>query len=142
MSRVFADTCYWIALINRDDELRSAALAAQKRAANAEVYTTDEVLGEVLNYFGKRGEFWRVNAAQMVEGIRGDSRVVVDDQSRKGFDGGLSLYKDRRDRGYSHVDCVSFLAMRHHGITDALTNDHHFEQEQFVALLRASDAHQ
>ena len=32
MSRVFADACYWIALINREDELRAAALAAQKNA--------------------------------------------------------------------------------------------------------------
>jgi uncharacterized protein len=136
MSRVFADACYWIALINRDDELRDAAVVAQKTTKGASVYTTDEVLGEVLNYFSKRGSEWREQAAQVVEGIRRDSRVVVDPQSRNSFDAGLGLYKDRKDKGYSLVDCVSFLAMKHHGITDALTNDRHFEQEGFKASLR------
>jgi len=136
MSRVFADACYWIALINRDDELRDAAVAAQKTTKGASVYTTDEVLGEVLNFFGERGAFWRGKAVEMIEGIRKDSRVVVDPQSRDSFDAGLGLYKDRKDKGYSLVDCVSFRAMKHHGITDALTNDRHFEQEQLVALLR------
>lgn len=136
MSRVFADACYWIALINRDDELRAAALATQKRTIQAEVFTTDEVLGEVLNYFSKWGSGWREQAVQMVEGIRKDSRVVVDPQSRASFDSGLDMYKGRMDKSYSLVDCVSFLAMKHHGITDALTNDRHFEQEQLVALLR------
>ena len=43
-------------------------------------------------------------------------------------------------KGYSLVDCVSFLAMKHHGITEALTNDRHFEQEQLVALLRVQES--
>jgi uncharacterized protein len=136
MSRVFADACYWIALINRDDELRDTAVAMQKTTKGASVYTTDEVLGEVLNYFSKRGSEWRKQAARVVEGIRKDSRVVVDPQSRDSFDAGLGVYKDRKDKDYSLVDCVSFLSMKKHGITDALTNDHHFEQEQFRALLR------
>jgi predicted nucleic acid-binding protein len=142
MSRVFADACYWIALINRDDELRAAALDVQRQIIHAKVYTTDEVLGEVLNHFSKWTDGSREQAAQMVEGIRKDSRVVVDPQSRASFDSGLGLYKDRKDKGYSLVDCVSFLAMKHHGITDALTNDRHFEQEQLVALLRESNAGQ
>ncbi len=141
MSRVFADACYWIALINRDDELWASALAARVKAKDAEVYTTDEVLGEVLSYFSKRGTDWRGLATTLVEGIRKDASVVVDEQSRATFDSGLALYKDRKDKGYSLVDCVSFLAMKHHGIADALTNDRHFEQEQFVALLRQDEAH-
>ncbi len=137
MSRVFADACYWIALINRDDELRDSALAEQTTTKGAAVYTTDEVLGEVLNYFSKHGPDWRGLATNLVEGIRKDSRVVVDEQSRGTFDSALVLYKDRKDKCYSLVDCVSFLAMTHHGITHALTNDRHFVQAGFVAILRA-----
>ncbi|MBL8880881.1 MAG: PIN domain-containing protein [Phycisphaerales bacterium] len=140
MSRVFADACYWIALINRDDELRAAALAAQQKAAHATVFTTDEVLGEVLNYFSKWGPSWRKQAVQIIEGIRGDRRVVVDEQSRATFDGGFVLFKSRGDKHYSLVDCVSFLAMTRHGITVALTNDHHFEQEGLSAKLRAVES--
>ncbi|MBS0197966.1 MAG: PIN domain-containing protein [Planctomycetes bacterium] len=137
MKRVFADTAYWIALINPREELHAAALRAQKQLRYTQVFTTDEVLSEVLSFFSKEGRFWREQAIQVVEGIRKDPRVTVDEQSRATFDGGLDLYKHRLDRRYSLVDCTSFLSMRRHGITEALAYDHDFEQEQFVALLRA-----
>lgn len=136
MSRVFADACYWIALLHRKDELHGLAAAAEDRLKHATLYTTDEVLAEVLNGFCKCGPQWRLRAAEMVEAIRTAPHVVVDAQSRETFDAGLALYKDRWDKGYSIVDCVSFLSMKHHGIREALTNDHHFEQETFVAMLR------
>ena len=137
MTRVFADTCYWVALANRHDELHPAALAAQKRLTHATVVTTDEVLGEVLNFY--LAVVQRRNAAtQIVDAIRTDPHVLVLEQSRRTFDGGLTLYKGRSDKEYSHVDCISFVLMTQDGITDALTNDHHFEQEGFVALLRVS----
>ena len=31
--------------------------------------------------------------------------------------------------------CISFVAMRDHGLTEALTGDHHFQQAGFAALL-------
>jgi len=42
----------------------------------------------------------------------------------------------RLDKGYSLCDAVSFLIMREQGITEALTTDHHFEQEGFQLLLK------
>jgi len=32
--------------------------------------------------------------------------------------------------------CISFVVMEQHGIVEALTADHHFEQAGFKALLR------
>ncbi len=40
------------------------------------------------------------------------------------------------DKTYSLCDAVSFVLMRLEGITEALTTDHHFEQEGFVRLLK------
>jgi predicted nucleic acid-binding protein len=54
------------------------------------------------------------------------------------FLGGLELYRARPDKGYSLTDCISMHTMRGLGITDALTNDRHFEQEGFRALFRES----
>ena len=48
----------------------------------------------------------------------------------------LSLLQSRLDKTYSHCDAVSFVLMRLEGITEALTTDHHFEQEGFVRLLK------
>jgi len=42
---------------------------------------------------------------------------------------GLALYKSRPDKAYSLTDCISMQTMRHEGLTEALTNDHHFTQE-------------
>ncbi len=52
------------------------------------------------------------------------------------FLSGFDLYRARPDKGYSLTDCISMQIMRREGLTDALTNDRHFEQEGFRALFR------
>jgi predicted nucleic acid-binding protein len=136
MTRIFADACYWIALLHRNDKLHAAAIAARKHLKNAHVVTTDEVLAEVLTYFSWRGQQMRAIAVQTVEGLRKDARVTVVEQSRATFDGGLARYKRDRDKEYSLADCVSFELMTRDNMTEALTDDQHFEQAGFVARLK------
>ena len=47
----------------------------------------------------------------------------------------FTLLQARLDKSYSLCDAVSFIIMRERGLTEALTTDHHFEQESFVRLL-------
>jgi predicted nucleic acid-binding protein len=61
-------------------------------------------------------------------------RIVA--QTPDSFRAGLELYRARPDKGYSLTDCISMQTMRREGITDVLTNDAHFEQEGFHAVLR------
>jgi hypothetical protein len=136
MKQVFADANYWIALLHRNDSLHSSAVGAQKKLKKAQLVTTDEALGEVLNFFSGRGAELRNIAAQTIEGLRADPRTRVVEQSRATFDGGLGHYKARGDKGYSFVDCVSFELMTREGIQEALTEDHHFEQAGFIVLLK------
>ena len=51
------------------------------------------------------------------------------------FDAGVALYHSRTDKDWSLTDCISFVVMSQHGITGALTGDHHFEQAGFKVLL-------
>lgn len=48
----------------------------------------------------------------------------------------LTLLEERLDKTYSLCDAVSFVLMRECGITEALTTDHHFEQEGLIRLLK------
>ncbi len=38
---------------------------------------------------------------------------------------------NRRDENWSLTDCISFVVMNEHGMSEALTGDHHFAQAGF-----------
>lgn len=48
----------------------------------------------------------------------------------------VELPKNRKDKSYSLCGAVSFVVMRERKITEALMTDHHFEQENFIRLLK------
>ena len=100
--------------------------------------TTDEVLDEYLAFFSGAPQIVRIKAGNHVVRLLKNSRVLVVPQSRDSFLAGLALYRSRPDKGYSLTDCISMHTMRREGLTDILTNDHHFEQEGFRALFRPS----
>ena len=90
-----------------------------------------------LDGLAQRGPHLREVAARAVRTILGDPRVAVHPQSRESFlAGGLRLYEQRYDKGYSLVDCISMTTMRRHRISEVLTNDHHFTQEGFKVVIR------
>ena len=136
MKLVFADTFYWIALINPRDSANQRVLTFS-RSLDSGIVTTDEVLTELLTFCAGDPKL-RVEAALAVQDILGDTAVRVIPQSRSSFLAGLSLYQARPDKGYSLTDCISMQTMRKEGLADALTNDRHFEQEGFRALFRDS----
>jgi predicted nucleic acid-binding protein len=53
-------------------------------------------------------------------------------QTSADFAAALSLYEARPDKEYSLTDCRSTLAMRTLGLSEVLSNDHHFTQEGFT----------
>ena len=134
MNAVFADTFYWIALTNLKDLAREKA----KSLSPAALYTTEEVLTEYLNYFAAWGPNFRHKASMNVHTMRASRTVQIVPQTSTSFSAGFELYQARLDKGYSLTDCISMETMRHQGIADVLTNDAHFEQEGFHALLRQS----
>ena len=90
---------------------------------------------ELLNGFSRSGEDFRKRTAAAVRAISRDPNVKVIPQTRDSFARGLDRYENRLDKEYSVQDCISFVSMEDDDITDALTSDHHFEQEGFVVLM-------
>ena len=131
---LFADTFYWIALLDPGDAFHGAVLALNATLGTVRLVTTDEVFTEVLTFFSRGGPLWRSKAALMVRRTRSSPDVDVLPQTRTDFDAALVLYEARPDKEYSLTDCRSMLAMRGLGLTEILTNDHHFTQEGFTVL--------
>ena len=135
MRLVFADTLYWGAALHPHDQYRAQAIRVRRTLGEIRLVTTDEVLTELLDGLAQRGTHLREAAARAVRMMLDDGRVTVHPQSRESFLAGLSLYQQRSDKGYSLVDCISMTTMRRHGISEVLTNDHHFTQEGFIVVL-------
>jgi predicted nucleic acid-binding protein len=131
---LFADAFYWVALIFPRDNSHGRVKSFSATVGPARLVTTDEILTEVLNHFSHLGSYWRSKAAALVHDLRTDPDVDVLPQTRSDFDVALALYEARLDKDYSLTDCRSMVALRALGITDVLTNDHHFTQEGFVVL--------
>jgi predicted nucleic acid-binding protein len=55
MSQVFADTGYWIALLNPRDELHERAREVSATLELDQIVTSEWVLTELLNSFAERG---------------------------------------------------------------------------------------
>ena len=133
MTPVFADTFYFLALLNPDDEAHGRAVKAS-RPLKWPLVTTYWVLtelGDALAASGRRSGFFAV-----VDALRSNPMVSLAEPTVELFDAGVALYHSRKDKDWPLTDCISFVVMRQHGITEALTGDHHFEQAGFVALLK------
>ncbi|MCY7344808.1 MAG: hypothetical protein LH614_01200 [Pyrinomonadaceae bacterium] len=78
---------------------------------------------------------FRVKAAIFIEGLQKSTDVEIISASSELFSLGLKLYKNRPDKEWSVVDCISFIVMGEMKISQAFTQDHHFEQAGFTKLL-------
>ena len=130
-ARYFADSFYWIALANPKDAFHGPALVWEASHVGATLITTEEVLAEVLTWFAGAGPSGRGQAAKTVRDILSDATCQVLPHTSADFHAALGLYEARPDKSYSLVDCRSMLALKALGISEVLTNDHHFVQEGF-----------
>lgn len=136
MTAIFADTSYWIALLNPQDSLHPKAIQLSPSLRHTQIITSEMVLAELLNDFSGRGPSFRTTAVDLVEALRRDPQIMVIGQSSIQFQNALMLYGARGDKTWSLTDCASFRIMDRDGLTRALTHDRHFEQAGFQALLR------
>lgn len=99
--------------------------------------THNYVLAELVALCNARGMAHEVTL-DFVGGLADDPDVELLWVGREEHAAGMELLRNRPDKNYSLCDAVSFGLMRQRGLTEALTTDHHFEQEGFVRLLGGS----
>jgi len=136
MTPIFADTSYWIALLNPKDELHAKAVFVSEKFSSARIVTSEMVLVELLNSFSDAGPRSRQAAAAIAEGLRANRRVNVVAQTPEQFEDALQRYKRAADKSWSITDCASFEIMEHERVQAAFTHDRHFAQAGYEALLR------
>jgi uncharacterized protein len=132
MRRYFVDAFYWIALFSHRDQWHRRVLAFDATLGDAPLSPTDEVLTEFFAFY--RATDLRTRAAAFGQRILSAVGTTVIPQTRARFLEALALYQARPDKHYSLTDCVAMQAMRREGLTDVLTNDHHFTPEGFRIL--------
>jgi hypothetical protein len=133
MNLAFADTFYFLAVLNRRDPAHEEALGFYGNSS-LHIMTTEWVLTEVADATADPAT--RHNFKRLFELLENDDQVKIVQASHELFRHGLTLYFQRPDKKWSLTDCISFAVMTENGLKDALTGDRHFEQAGFTALLR------
>ena len=127
----FADTFYFLTLLNPKDSAHTAALAHSSGVAG--IVTTEWVLTEVADALALRN--MRQSFIDLHQILRAGLDVQIVPASAELFARGVELYAARPGKDWSLTDCLSFVVIADCGITDAPTGDHHFEPAGFRALL-------
>lgn len=133
MSRCFADTHYFLALLNKGDVSHRRAVEFSRRN-NRRLLTTAWIVVEVADALAHPPN--RRYALILRDLLRVTPSIHVVPADAELFEAGFDLFEQRADKAWSLTDCISFVVMKRERITDALTGDHHFEQAGFHALLR------
>ena|SRR5258708_3803651 len=126
------DTSGLLCLHHRAEPYHAQAVEAYRGAARR--LTHGYVLAEFVALASARG-LPRGPALTFIGDLADNpdiDKVWVDQQLH---DRAMELLIEREDKRYSLCDAVSFVLMREAGIDEALTTDHHFEQEGFRRLL-------
>ena len=136
MNRVFADTAFYVAITNADDELHAAA-AAFAQTYCGEIFTTEYVLVELRHWFLHNG--CRDQYSIIANTIRTDAHTTIIPADGNLLAEGANLYASRPDQYATLTDCISFVVMRRYNLTHALTPPGPFSQAGFSPLLVALD---
>ncbi|MCW5550905.1 MAG: type II toxin-antitoxin system VapC family toxin [Verrucomicrobiae bacterium] len=133
MSAVFADTVYFLALLNPADQWHVCArdLSAHPLATWSRRDSLRWGVGDGLSRPSDRRRF-----ARLLELLRAQPDVEIAPVSHQLFAPGCELHAQRPDKDWSLTDCTSFIVMKAKGLESALTADHHFAQTGYSVLMR------
>lgn len=137
MAKCFVDTSGWAALAGRRERLNSQAaqVLASLSQRSAQLITTNWVLVELTALLTSPLRIPKQQQFEFVAAVRDDRAVNVIKIDSQIESASWSLGHARPDKHWTLVDGSNFVVMERHGIREALTADHHFEQAGFVKPL-------
>lgn len=135
MSEVFADSFYWIALLNPSDAFHDMA---RSTPVSGRIVTSLAVQLEVLDAFSTQPSL-RPLAVHFWECTNRDPQVTVIPLDAVLLENAMALFNNRADKAWSFTDCISFEIMRDRKIVKALSGDHHFRQAGFQAVFSSGN---
>ena len=125
MTAVFADTFYFLALVNRKDKAHKRCVEFSQTSGRP-VITTAWILLEVGDAL-RRGRDRQV-FLRMLDDLAADPDTTVLPAEQALLEKAIALFAARADKEWSLTDCTSFVVIQENGLTDALSADRHFEQ--------------
>lgn len=131
--RIFLDTAFIQALLNRNDSLHAAAIRVWPRIQAArETVITEAIIIEVCNALAG---LQRETAVAFVRGCYANPKISVIEVSPGLLERALDFYAQHGDKDWGLTDCISFVVMRDEELFLAATSDRHFPQAGYTALL-------
>lgn len=138
MSVIFVHTSGWGNLVDALQEFHAEAKAIYLSAKGngSRLVTTNYIVAELVALLSSPLRIPRNRSIKFIESIKSSALVDIihidEDLDAKSWE----LISNRPDKNWSLVDCSSFVVMQENKIIEALTTDHHFEQAEFVRLLK------
>jgi predicted nucleic acid-binding protein len=136
MQSYFADTSFWIALVDRRDSHHIQAVELSQQISGR-IVTTEAVVLETANSLARPD--WRPQVIGLINHLKQRSDVSILPLTPDLWNRGWTLYCRRADKAWSLMDCISFDVMQELGIADALTADSDFAQSGFRVLLSSRE---
>ena len=118
MTIAFADTFYFLAILNTKDAAHQKAVEFSASHETA-LLTTAWVLTELVH--GLADLRHRHAFRKVLDGLRADPNTIIVPPSQHLFEQGVDRYNARSDKERSLTDCISFVVMEQHGVKEALT---------------------
>jgi uncharacterized protein len=138
MTSLLIDTSGWGNLIDPTQPFhqQTAILYRAARQQKHRILTTNYIITEVIALLTSPLRIPRPQIIAFIQSLRDSPYIEILHIDSETDAQSWQLLASRQDKAWSLVDCSSFVIMQQNKITQALTNDHHFEQAGFIRLLK------
>ena len=138
MTSLFVDTSGWGNIVDRSQPYHQVATNIYRlaRQRTGKVVTSNYVLTELVALLTSPLQLLRSRVVGFIQSLMQSPYVEIVHVDQELDSLSWQLLSNRLDKSWSLVDCSSFVIMERLNLTEALTNDHHFEQAGYIRSLK------